>query len=101
MESFLIDWLSEIKGVNYFENDFMVYDKYRNIERRANLFDYINEIEEVKKPNWSDAAHKSHEIRKKRNLVHAKLYVDDKDISKEVCSEIISYLEFVIKTRWK
>ena len=91
LEAFLIDWLSEIDGVNYFtqktEND--------------RLLDYINRIQDLKKSSWDDAAKKATEIRKKRNLVHAKLYINDNDISKETCTEVINYLEYVVKTRWK
>ena len=101
LEAFLIDWLSEINGNNYFEEDYVVFDKYRNQERRADLKDYIDAIQELKKPSWYDAAKKATEIRKKRNLVHTKLYIDNKDISKETCNEVISYLEYVINTRWR
>ncbi len=101
LEAFLIDWLSEINGKNYFEVDYVIFDKYRNQDRRADLKDYIDAIEELKKPSWFDAAKKATEIRKKRNLVHAKLYIDNKDISKETCNEVISYLEYVINTRWR
>ena len=79
----------------------MVFDKYRNKYRRADLKDYISSIAELKKPNWFDAASKATEIRKKRNLVHAKLYINDADISRETCTEVINYLEYVINTRWK
>lgn len=100
LEAFLIDWLSEIKGQNFFDNDFMVFDKYHGKNKRADLIDYINEIQNLRKPNWYDAASKATEIRKKRNLVHAKLYINDSDISKETCTEVIDYLEYVINTRW-
>lgn len=101
LEAFLIDWLSEINDTNYFEEDYLIYDKYRKSYRRADLKDYISTIEDLKKPNWFDAAKKATEIRKKRNLVHAKLYINDDDISRETCTEVISYLEYVINTRWK
>lgn len=83
MEAFLIDWLSEIhteeqgKEVNYFEKQFQkpVYDKKNKcyIYRDANLADYINEIRKIKEPAWMQEAEEAHQIRKKRNLVHAKL----------------------------
>lgn len=101
LEAFLIDWLSEKDNKNYFEEDFMVFDKYRNRYRRADLVDYINAINELEKPNWMEAADKATVIRKKRNLVHAKLYINDADISKETCTQVIDYLEYVINTRWK
>lgn len=79
----------------------MIFDKYRKRYRRADLIDYINTINELEKPNWMDAADKVTTIRKKRNLVHAKLYINDNDISKETCTQVIDYLEYVINTRWK
>ena len=94
LEAFLIDWLSEIKGINYFEKNFMIGD------RVATLKDYIDQIRELKKPSWFDASEKANMIRNKRNLVHAKLYINDSDISKETCTEVINYLEYVINTRW-
>ena len=101
LEAFLIDWLSEIHNTNYFDEDYLVFDTYRKKYRRANLKDYISVIAELKKPNWFDAAKKATEIRKKRNLVHAKLYINDNDISRETCTEVINFLESVINTRWK
>ncbi|MBR0099826.1 MAG: hypothetical protein IJP90_08940 [Treponema sp.] len=101
LEAFLIDWLSDIHKRNYFEEDYQIFDKYRNQERRADLKDYIDAIQELKKPSWFDAARKATEIRKKRNLIHAKLYINDDDISKETCTQVIDYLEYVINTRWR
>ena len=34
----------------------MVLDKYRGKYKRADLIDYINEIQNLRKPNWYDAA---------------------------------------------
>ena len=50
LEAFLIDWLSEKDNRNYFEEDYMVFDKYRKSYRRADLVDYINTINELEKP---------------------------------------------------
>jgi hypothetical protein len=91
LEAFLIDWLSEIDGINYFNKK----------EERYGLAYYIDKIHNLKKSTWDDAAKKARTITKKRNLVHAKLYIDDSDISKETCTEVINYLEYVVKTRWK
>lgn len=114
LEALLIDWLSELKGVNYFENDLMKrrYDKkskqyktdengnYVYTEKTAVLEDYINEIEDINKPNWTEEAKEAHEIRKTRNLVHAKLYLKDQTpIDKNMCSEIINKLLHIIKSR--
>lgn len=100
LEAFLIDWLSEIKGVNYFEKKYMVYNKYLKRKRPASLYNYIAEISKINRPYWHEAEEKATEIRNKRNLVHAKLYINESDISKETCVQIIDYLEFVINTRW-
>ena len=68
-------------------------------EKRADLIDYINEIKYLRRPHWMKEAAKAHEIRKKRNLVHAKLCLQSNDINEEVCREVISYLCDVLKTR--
>ncbi len=98
LEAVLIDWLSEINGVDYFEHDFMVKDR-NGRNKRADLIDYINEIKEIERPNWMEEANKAHEIRKKRNLVHAKLCISTDAINENVCREVIGYLGDVLKTR--
>ena len=100
LEAFVIDWLSEKDGKNYFTDNLMVYDKHLKIERRADLKDYIDKLQSLEKSFQNGAASKATEIRKKRNLVHAKLYINESDISKETCSEIIDYLQSVVNTRW-
>lgn len=101
LEAFLIDWLSEIDGINYFNQNLMIHNKRTGTEERADLIDYIDRIQALKKSSWNDAAKKATEIRKKRNLIHAKLYINDCDISKETCTEVINYLEYIVNTRWK
>lgn len=98
LEAVLIDWLSEIKGNNYFEEDYMVTDRNGRI-KRADLIDYINEIKYIERPHWIEGATKAHEIRKKRNLVHAKLGINSDEIDRDTCRMVIDYLRDVIKTR--
>ncbi len=98
LEAVLIDWLSEIKGVDYFENDYIVTDR-NGRNKRADLIDYINEIKYIERPRWMDEATKAHEIRKKRNLVHAKLCINSDEVNENVCREVIGYLEDVLRTR--
>lgn len=116
MEAILIDWLSEIKGVNYFdENETYIVkkpkrDKNNNVmkdgqgdtiyyEKKADLIDYINEIHNLAKPEWMKAD-EAHEIRKKRNLVHAKLCMSESiDINEQTCRKVIQYLKEIIETR--
>lgn len=102
LEAVLIDWLSELDNKDYFANDLMIHDKDKNgftKERRAELFDYIDEIKYIKQPDWAQEADKAHEIRKKRNLVHAKLRMNENVITKETCQKVITYLEDVLRTR--
>ena len=110
LEAFLIDWLTEIDGKNYFKQDFEVTGikkkknkkgkkYYARYSRRANFWDYINEIKK-RKPDWIDGAEKATEIRKKRNTVHAKLYIEKEEISEEKCYELLNNLEIIINNRW-
>lgn len=95
LEAVLIDWLSEIYGKNYFKVVLM-----NSNGREANLIDYINKIKGLKKPHWYHEAEKANEIRKSRNLVHAKLCLKEKtEINEDLCKEVIRYLIDVIKSR--
>ena len=99
LEAFLIDWLSEIDGKNYFKEDYIITDQKYNYQKRADLMDYINIIQK-KRPDWIDGARKATEIRKIRNLVHAKLYIEKGAISQEICYEMLNNLEVIIDNRW-
>ena len=77
----------------------MIVDKKYNAERIADLKDYIDEIQK-KRPTWISGAKKATEIRKKRNLVHAKLYITEGEVSKDICHEMIQNLESIINNRW-
>lgn len=98
LEAVLIDWLSEINHKNYFNEDYYVKDRNGYV-KRADLIDYIDAIKYIQRPQWMDEANKAHEIRKKRNLVHAKLCLKSDDINEKVCREVIAYLSDVLKTR--
>ncbi len=115
LEAILIDWLTEIKGTNYFDEPYIIrkeqWDKRNNCVKRdrygkimyynkeAGLADYIDEIKELARPVWMKS-HEAHEIRKKRNLVHAKLCMSDStEINEQTCREVIQYLKEVIETR--
>lgn len=117
MEALLIDWLSEIRGVDYFSNSLRKrdYDKdnkcykkdvdgnYIYLEdKRADLSDYIDEIRDIKKPQWDEEAEKAHKIRTKRNLIHAKLCLNKNVlINNETCKEIVDCLKSIIESRWR
>lgn len=97
LEAFLIDWLSEIKGINYFNSD-----TRKNPSHPANLVDYINAIKAIKKPHWMEEANKAHTIRLKRNVVHAKLCMKNTtEINAETCRMVIEYLMDIISTRYR
>lgn len=102
LEAVLLDWLSDIHQKNYFKQDFMVTkinDKGEEYQVRGNLVNYIEAIKHIEAPDWMDGADWSDAIRRKRNLVHAKLGIKTKDINKESCEMVIGYLEKVIQTR--
>lgn len=101
LEAVLIDWLSEMEGKNYFEEDYTVPDRRRAGQTKpAQLIDYIDAIRAIKRPEWMEEADKAHEIRKKRNLVHAKLCLKSSiEINEETCRMIVGYLVDIIKTR--
>lgn len=97
LEAFLIDWLSEIDGIDYFNTDTRSNPSYP-----ANLVDYINAIKTIKRPYWMEEAKKAHTIRLKRNIVHAKLCMKNTtEINDETCRMVIEYLMDIISTRYR
>lgn len=103
LEAFLLDWLSEIDGKNYFEEPFMVWDKKSNkFVKKEELNEYIKKINAIKFPDWMETSKKAHFIRQKRNLVHAKLCLrEDVGINAETCGKVIEYLLTIVKTRFE
>ncbi|MCQ2588707.1 MAG: hypothetical protein MJ174_11380 [Treponema sp.] len=99
LEAFLIDWLSEIDHINYFDESKNKYKSKRNPNKEnPTLIDYIEDIQFLY-PNWKFGT-EAKQIQKKRNRIHAKLYINKKDINQKCCLEIIRFLELVIKSRW-
>ena len=95
LETFLTDWLGSIHGKNYFVNKYYVGGK------EANLGDFIDAIEEIKRPSWMEAATHAEFIREKRNLVHGKLCMKrGVQIDEETCQKVVSYLKEIICTRF-
>lgn len=92
LEAFLIDWLSEIENVDYFET---------KEGQEKDLKEYINHIQIIRKPAWMDESKKAHKIRENRNLVHAKLCLKEcREINEELCREVIGYLEEIVQSRF-
>ncbi len=103
LEAFLLDWLSEIDGKNYFEEPYMVQVKRGNevyYEKKEELYEYIKQIKYIERPNWMESSEKAHYIRKKRNIVHAKVCLkEDVEINEDTCRKVIGYLTEIINTR--
>ncbi|MBQ8316983.1 MAG: hypothetical protein IJX85_01445 [Lachnospiraceae bacterium] len=104
LEAFLIDWLSEKDGVDYFVNPYKVVktnNKGMTYEKEDDrLVTYINAIKEIEMPNWMEPAEKANNIRNNRNLVHIKLCMkDDIKIDRKICCKVISDLKDIISTR--
>lgn len=103
LEAFLIDWLSEKDGINYFVQPYKytkVVKGKEELVKDDRLCNYIDRIAEIEKPKWMEEKEKAHEIRKSRNLVHAKLCLkEDIDISQDTCKLLIDYLQEIIDSR--
>lgn len=97
LEAFLTDWLSEIDGIDYFS-----VDTRNNPSYPSDLAGFINAIKVIKRPNWMKEADKAHTIRKKRNVVHAKLCMSQTmQINADTCKMVIEYLMDIISTRYR
>ena len=94
LEFVLIDWLSELKGINFFEEEYIDHNG-----KQGTLAIYIRDIKYLKKPEWMDEAEKAYAIKDKRNQVHAKLCLKSDEINEDICRKVIGYLEDVLKTR--
>ena len=101
LEAVLIDWASEYDHKDYFFEDLQVPDWRSGGTRtkKAELYDFIDKIKEIKRPQWMEQSRNAHEIRKKRNLVHARLCMNSDEISEDVCLQVISYLKDILTTR--
>ena len=95
LEAVLIDWLSELHGKNYFEEEYIDHNG-----KVGTLAIYIRDIKYLKRPEWIDEAEKAFAIKDKRNMVHAKLCLNSEEkINEDLCREVIGYLKDVLKTR--
>lgn len=104
LEAFLLDWLSEIDGKNYFEEPYKIRvqkaDGTVKWEKKEQLNVYIDQIKEIERPDWMEPSEKAHFIRESRNSVHAKVCLKREiGINAETCSKVITYLKDIIDTR--
>lgn len=88
LEAVLMDWLSEINQKDYLASDID--------------FPLFNMIEELDKKGYFDRkiTDAAHNIRKRRNLVHPKKYLNSKTrLDKKIIIETISDLEKILQAR--
>jgi|GEM_PF-2291151 len=104
LEGFLLDWLSEIDGKNYFVVPYTTIhsnskgNKY--VRNEESLCAYIDRINDIERPEWMECCEKAHYIRKNRNTVHAKIGLKkENEINEKTCKKVISYLNEIIDTR--
>lgn len=103
LEAVLLDWLSENDGKDYFQVPYKVpvtkNDGSTIWVVKEELSTYIDKIDDIEKPYWMQK-NNAHEIRRKRNLVHAKLCLKDEvGVNEETCKEVIKYLKEIVETR--
>ena len=117
LEAVLIDWLSEINGVNYFKKNKITVKRAKKDKNGQSVVDsegnpvfervtiqhldqYINTIKEIKDPDWDAEADCADQIREKRNLVHAKACLkQDARITESTCEQVIEHLKTVLRSR--
>ncbi len=104
LEAFLLDWLSEKHGKDYFNKPFLVMepDSEGNFKRvrKDSLADYISQIREIERPDWMEESNKADYIREKRNLVHVKICLKSEvKINQETCNKVITYLKDIVAAR--
>ena len=104
LETFLLDWLSEIDGKDYLEEPYMVLTRdssgREHWEKKEQLYVYIDQIKEIEKPDWMESSEKAHYIRNKRNLVHFKVCLKSEiEINEDICKKVIGYLRDIVNTR--
>lgn len=100
LETFLLDWISELDGINYFETD-LEYQRNDGTTAVADLYYYIKFLKNQYFPNWNYCADLAHSIRINRNIVHVKLCLKrSEEITDELCLEIVENLKEIIESRY-
>ena len=95
LEAVLIDWLSELDQLDYFQR------RTTYVGDEITLKTCIERITMLRTPDWMEESNKANKIRENRNLVHAKLCLKEcRKINEELCREVIGYLEDVIRSRF-
>ena len=85
--------------------DILLLDDLRSFMLSRYSKDSLTETELqkiIKRPSWMREADKAHTIRKKRNVVHAKLCMSQTmQINADTCKMVIEYLMDIISTRYR
>lgn len=88
LEAILLDWLSEVSKINYLTS--------------KETIDLFSVIEKLNRENYLSAYLKdaAHQIRKQRNLVHPKLYMNSKNqLDKQVAAKVLMDLRKILSKR--
>lgn len=88
LEALVLDWLSELEETDYFSSeDFTSLEIMINRLRDAEVLT-VHELQ------------MAHEIRKKRNLIHPKNYIENTPLHKEICEEVMTKLKPLVEKRY-
>lgn len=88
LETLVLDWLSEIDNKDYFV--------IPEITELRQLISKLHEAEAITVQEQQFA----NEIRKRRNLIHPKNYIENTPLHKEVCEEVMHKLKPLVQKRY-
>lgn len=88
LEALVLDWLSEIENKDYFAEP--------EITELRHLISRLHEAEAITVHEQQFA----NEIRKKRNLIHPKNYIENTPLHKEICEEVMEKLKPLVSKRY-
>ena len=88
LEALVLDWLSEIENRDYFADS--------QITELRHLITRLREAEVITIHEQQYA----NEIRKRRNLIHPKNYLENTPLHKSICEEVMSKLKPLVKKRY-
>lgn len=88
LEALVLDWLSEIERKDYFDTN--------DITSLEALINKLRDAEAL----TTHELQMAHEIRKKRNLIHPKNYIENTPLHKEICEEVMEKLKPLVAKRY-
>jgi hypothetical protein len=88
LEALVLDWLSEIESKDYFAEP--------EITELRHLISRLHEAEAITVHEQQFA----NEIRKKRNLIHPKNYIENTPLHREICEEVMEKLKPLVSKRY-